>query len=149
MKKIPEIKPGDLVKIYAKIIEGDKERLAPFQGVVIQIKGSDDRKTVTVRKISAGVGVERIFPIYSPIITKIEIKKRGETRKARLTYLRHKKGRKIKLRGKEAEREEIDAELVEKPTQEQEVPKPEKKEVKKTEEKPVEGTPGEKSVEKV
>ena len=75
MAKIPDIKPGDLVKVYAKIKEGNKERITPFQGIVIQIRGSNLSKTFTVRKISAGIGVERIFPLHSPMIQKIEIKK--------------------------------------------------------------------------
>ena len=65
MDKIPDIRPGDLVKVFTKIVEGDKERLAPFQGVVIKIKGSDISKTFTVRKVSAGIGIERIFPFHS------------------------------------------------------------------------------------
>jgi large subunit ribosomal protein L19 len=98
MVKIPDLQPGDLVKVYSKIIEGDKERVTPFQGVVIQIKGSDIHKTVTVRKISAGVGIERIFPLKSPMITKIEIKKKGKVRRAKLSYLRQRQGRKMKIK---------------------------------------------------
>lgn len=98
MDKIPDIKPGDLVKVYSKIIEGDKERITPFQGVVIKIKGSDIHKTFTVRKITAGVGIEKIFPIHSPIITKIEIKKKGKVRRAKLSYLRQRRGRKMKIK---------------------------------------------------
>jgi large subunit ribosomal protein L19 len=76
MAKIPEVKPGDLVRVYTKIIEGEKERLAPFQGIVIKVKGRDIAKTFTVRKVSAGIGIERIFPIHSPMIAKIEVKKK-------------------------------------------------------------------------
>jgi large subunit ribosomal protein L19 len=98
--KIPEVKPGDLVKVYTKIIEGDKERLAPFQGVVIKIKGRDITKTFTVRKVSAGIGIERIFPVHSPMIAKIEVKKKGKVRRAKLTYLRQRKGKKMKIKAK-------------------------------------------------
>ncbi|MDH4209953.1 MAG: 50S ribosomal protein L19 [candidate division WOR-3 bacterium] len=98
MDKLPDIKPGDLVKVYTKIIEGDKERLAPFQGVVIKIKGSDIAKTFTVRKVSAGVGIERIFPVHSPMIARVEIKKKGKVRRAKLTYLRQRKGKRMKIK---------------------------------------------------
>lgn len=98
MDKMPDIKPGDLVKVYTKIIEGDKERLAPFQGVVIKVKGSDIGKTFTVRKVSAGVGIERIFPVHSPMIARVEIKKKGKVRRAKLTYLRQRKGKRMKIR---------------------------------------------------
>lgn len=98
MAKIPDMKPGDLVKVYSKIVEGDKERITPFQGVIIQIKGSDIHKTFTVRKISAGIGIERIFPVHSPMITKIEIKKKGKVRRAKLSYLRQRRGRKMKIK---------------------------------------------------
>ncbi|MEO0096042.1 MAG: 50S ribosomal protein L19 [candidate division WOR-3 bacterium] len=96
MTKMPEFKPGDLIKVYVKVIEGDKTRLSPFQGVVIQIKGSGESKTFVVRKVSAGVGVERIFPLNSPMIAKIEVKRKGRVRRARLTYLRNKKVKKLK-----------------------------------------------------
>ncbi len=98
MAEIPEIKPGDLVRVYSKIIEGDKERITPFQGVVIKIRGQDISKTFTVRKVSAGVGIERIFPLHSPMITKIEIKKRGRVRRAKLNYLRKRRGRRMKIK---------------------------------------------------
>jgi large subunit ribosomal protein L19 len=98
MDKMSDIKPGDLVKVYTKIIEGDKERLAPFQGVVIKVKGSDIGKTFTVRKVSAGVGIERIFPVHSPMIARVEIKKKGKVRRAKLTYLRQRKGKRMKIR---------------------------------------------------
>lgn len=98
MAKIPDIKPGDLVKVYSKIREGEKERVTLFQGVVMQIRGAVQSKTFTVRKISAGIGVERIFPFHSPMITKIEIKKKGKVRRAKLNYLRQRKGRKMKIK---------------------------------------------------
>jgi large subunit ribosomal protein L19 len=98
MAEIPDIRPGDLVKVYTKIIEGDKERLAPFQGVIMKIKGNGISKTFTVRKVSAGIGIERIFPVHSPMIVKIEIKKKGKVRRAKLTYLRQRKGKKMKIK---------------------------------------------------
>lgn len=143
MEKIPEIKPGDLIKVYTKIIEGDKSRIAAFQGIVIQTKGSGISKTFTVRKISAGVGIERIFPLHSPLITKIEIKKKGKVRRAKLNYLRYKKGRKMKI--KEAT---PDKGVPQETTSEQAVTQ-EAPAVKKSKEKTSEGTPGEKPVEKV
>ena len=101
MDSTPDFRPGDLVKVYTRIKEGDKERIAPFQGVVIKIKGSDVGRTFTVRKVSAGIGIERIFPVNSPMIAKIEVKKQGKVRRAKLTYLRQRKGKKMKIKEKE------------------------------------------------
>jgi large subunit ribosomal protein L19 len=143
MEKIPEIKPGDLIKVYTKIIEGDKSRIAAFQGLVIQTRGSGVSKTFTVRKISAGVGIERIFPLHSPLIAKIEIKKKGKVRKAKLSYLRHKQARKMKIRKTTPDK----GGPTEETTPQDEAAEAE--EVNKTEEQHVEGTPGEKTVEKV
>lgn len=98
MAKIPDVKPGDLVKVHSRMKEGKKERVIFFQGIVMQIRGAGQSKTFTVRKISAGIGVERIFPFQSPIITKIEIKKKGKVRRAKLNYLRQRKGRKMKIK---------------------------------------------------
>lgn len=95
--KVPAFKPGDLIRVYSKIVEGEKTRVTPFQGVVIQTKGSGISKTFTVRKVSAGVGVERVFPFHSPMITKIELKKKGRVRRAKLNYLRQKKSRRMKV----------------------------------------------------
>jgi|UniRef100_A0A7V3VTT4 large subunit ribosomal protein L19 len=111
MTKHPDFKPGDLIKVYVKVVEGDKTRLSPFQGVVLQIKGSGESKSFVVRKVSAGVGVERIFPLNSPMIAKIEVKRRGKVRRARLTYLRNKKVKKLKsqevtVKGTEEEKPE-------------------------------------------
>lgn len=145
MEKIPKIKPGDLIKVYTKIIEGDKKRITAFQGVVIQLKGSGVSKTFTVRKISTGVGIERIFPLHSPLITKIEIKKKGKVRRAKLSYLRQKKGRKIKIKEAGADRK-IPGETT---SEEPAVQDTKVQAVNKTEEKTVEGAPGEKTVEKV
>ena len=101
--KIPAFKPGDLIRVYSKIVEGEKTRITPFQGVVTQTKGSGISRTVTVRKVSAGVGVERVFPYHSPIITKIEVKKKGRVRRAKLNYLRFKKSKKMKVQEPGAE----------------------------------------------
>jgi len=116
MTKNPDFKPGDLIKVYVKVVEGDKTRLSPFQGVVIQIKGSGESKTFVVRKISACIGVERIFPLNSPMIAKIEVKKRGRVRRAKLTYLRNKKVKKLKsqeVTAKERKEEEVEEKKVE------------------------------------
>ena len=92
---IPDFKPGDTIRVHAKIKEGEKERIQVFQGIVIRRKNGNTGATFTVRKVSYGIGVERIFPLHSPIIDKIEILTRGRVRRARLYYLR-------KLRGKAA-----------------------------------------------
>lgn len=98
---IPDFKAGDTVRIHAKVKEGDKERVQVFEGVVIRRKGHGVESTFTVRKISYGVGVERIFPIYSPLIDKIEIASRGKVRRAKLYYLRDLSGKKARLEGEE------------------------------------------------
>jgi large subunit ribosomal protein L19 len=92
---------GDTVKVFVKVVEGDKERIQPFQGVVIARKGSGARETFMVRKISFGVGVEKIFPVYSPSISKIEVIKQGSVKRAKLYYLRSKKGKAAKIKEKE------------------------------------------------
>jgi len=97
--EIPEFKPGDTVRVQVKVVEGDKERLQAFQGVVISRKGSGTREMFTVRKISGGVGVERIFPLHAPVVDSIEVVRRGRVRRAKLYYLRQ-------LRGKAARIEE-------------------------------------------
>lgn len=102
-KEVPAFNIGDTVRIYVKVIEGDKERLQPFEGIVIARKGSGVRETFMVRKMSFGVGVERIFPVHSPSIDKIETIKRGRIRKAKLYYVRDKKGKEAKIREKSRE----------------------------------------------
>lgn len=94
---VPAFRAGDSVTVNYKIKEGDKERVQQFTGVVIQIHGDGNVKTFTVRKISNGVGVERIFPLYSPFIESIEVEKKGEVRRAKLFYLRAAIGKKAKI----------------------------------------------------
>ena len=101
-KELPNFKAGDTIKVTYKIKEGEKERLQSFQGVVIQRKGVGSRETFTIRKMSNGVGVERIFPMASPFIEAIEINKRGKVRRARIFYLRGLTGKKARI--KEARR---------------------------------------------
>lgn len=96
---LPDFKVGDTIRVHVKIIEGDKERIQPFEGVVIQKKGGGVRSTFTVRKISYGVGVERIFPLHSPRIDHIDIISRGKVRRAKLFYLRSLKGKAARIRG--------------------------------------------------
>ncbi len=98
-----DIRPGANVKVSHKIVEGDKERIQVFQGTVIKIRGDKDNKTITVRKISRGIGVERIFPLNSPVVTKVEVKKQAKVRRAKLYYLRYKKGQEAKLKEEQVE----------------------------------------------
>jgi large subunit ribosomal protein L19 len=100
-KDITAFNIGDTVRVFVKVVEGDKERIQPFDGVVIARRGGNTRETFTVRKLSFGVGVERIFPLYSPSIDKIKVLKRGSVRRAKLYYLRGKKGKAAKIKEKE------------------------------------------------
>jgi large subunit ribosomal protein L19 len=102
-KKITSFRVGDTVRTFVKVVEGDKERLQPFEGVVIARKGHGVNETFMVRKISFGVGVERIFPVHSPSVDKVEVLKRGEVSRAKLYYLRHKKGKDAKVKEKSRE----------------------------------------------
>ena len=95
---LPDFRVGDTVKVHVKIVEGEKERIQPFEGVVIRKRKGGIRSTFTVRKISYGIGVERIFPIHSPNIEKIEIVRRGRVRRAKLYYLRHKRGKGTRIK---------------------------------------------------
>ncbi len=99
-RDLPPFKAGDTVRVHVKIREGDKERIQIFEGVVISRRGGGPTATFTVRKVSSGVGVERIFPIESPSVAKLEIKSRGHVRRARLYYLRNLSGKKSRLRSK-------------------------------------------------
>ena len=96
---IPDFKVGDTVRVHAKIIEGDKERIQVFEGAVISRANGGNRATFTVRKISYGVGVERIFPLHSPRIDKIEVVIRGRVRRAKLYYLRELSGKAARIKG--------------------------------------------------
>ncbi len=99
-RDLPPFRAGDTVRVHVRIREGDKERVQIFEGVVIQRRGGGAGETFTVRKVSSGVGVERIFPVQSPSVTKLEIKRRGHVRRARLFYLRKLSGKKARLRSK-------------------------------------------------
>lgn len=95
---MPEFRPGDTVKVFLRIVEGEKERIQVFQGNVIRIKRGTTNATFTVRKISDGVGVERIFPINSPFIDHIEVVSQGKVRRSRLYYLRDLKGKAARIK---------------------------------------------------
>ena len=97
---LPLFRVGDTVRVHAKIKEGEKERIQVFEGVVIRRRGASQAETFTVRKVSNGVGVERIFPTQSPLVTKVEIKSRGFVRQSRLCYLRDLSGKKARLHSK-------------------------------------------------
>lgn len=98
--KLPDFNVGDLIIVYYKTIEGDKTRVHPFQGIVINRRGSGKSETMTVRKISGGVGIERVFPIQSPFISEIVVKKKGDVRRAKLYYLRKRKGKRFAVKEK-------------------------------------------------
>lgn len=99
-KEVPSFKSGDTITVTYKIVEGNKERLQSFRGTVIQIKGRGVTKMFTIRKISDGIGVERIFPLYSPHIDSIEVNKHGKVRRAKLYYLRNLTGKKARIKEK-------------------------------------------------
>src|SRR5436305_3910062 len=97
---IPVFAPGDTLKVHVRVVEGNRERVQIFQGVVIRRQGSGVRETFTVRKVSFGVGVERTFPVHSPILAKIEVLTRGDVRRAKLYYLRGRIGKAAKIKEK-------------------------------------------------
>ena len=99
-KEMPEINPGDTVKVFVRIIEGNKERTQAFEGTVIKKHGSSINKTITVRKVFQGVGVERVFAIYSPRIEKIQVLRKGDVRRSKLYYLRERSGKATRIREK-------------------------------------------------
>jgi large subunit ribosomal protein L19 len=105
-KDIPGFRPGDTVKVHVKVIEGARSRVQVFQGVVLARQGSGLKETFLVRKISFGTGVERTFPIHSPIIEKIEVVSQGDVRRAKLYYLRGLRGKAAKIREFRGERED-------------------------------------------
>src|SRR5512147_1253975 len=98
---IPSFRVGDTIKVHAKVVEGDKERIQVFEGVVIGRQGAGMREAVRVRKLSYGVGVERLFPLHSPMVDKIELAKEGKVRRAKLYYLRELRGRASRIKEKE------------------------------------------------
>ena len=97
---LPKFKSGDRVRVHVRVIEGDKERIQPFEGNVISVKGGGMSRTFTVRKVSSGVGVERVFPINSPRIEKIEVLREGKVRRAKLYYLRELSGKAARIKDK-------------------------------------------------
>ncbi len=103
-KEVPSLKAGQTVRVHVKVVEGEKERTQVFEGVVIAISGKGSRSTFTVRKISYGVGVERIFPLYSPRIDKIQVVSSGKVRRAKLYYLRKLSGKRARLYEDERQR---------------------------------------------
>ena len=99
-KEMPEINPGDTVKVFVRIKEGNKERTQGFEGVIIKKRGSGAGKTFTVRRVFQGVGIERVFPLYSPRIEKIKVLRRGDVRRAKLYYLRKRTGKATRIKEK-------------------------------------------------
>jgi len=95
---LPDFRPGDTVRVHVKIVEGQKQRIQVFEGIVIRKRGANTRATFTVRKVSYGVGIERTFPLHSPVIEKIELVSKGKVRRARLYYLRNLKGKKARIK---------------------------------------------------
>jgi len=122
LKKVSDFHVGDTVRVHAKIKEGDKERIQVYEGVVLRSKGHGIESSFTVRKVSYGIGVERVFPIHSPMIDKIEIVSRGRVRRAKLYYLRDLSGKKARIEGeiytKEASAEAAPAAPAAKPAKE-------------------------------
>ena len=97
---VPHFRAGDTIKVHVKVVEGNRSRIQVFQGVVIRIHGSGVGRTFTVRKVSFGVGVERTFPLHTPIIDKVEVVTRGDVRRAKLYYLRNLRGKAAKIKEK-------------------------------------------------
>ena len=95
---VPDFRPGDTLKVHVRVIEGNKSRVQMFQGVVIRRSGGGVRETFTVRKVSYGVGVERTFPVHSPVIVQIDVVTRGDVRRAKLYYLRDRRGKAAKIK---------------------------------------------------
>ena len=95
---VPDFRPGDTLKVHVRVIEGSRSRIQVFQGVVIRRQGGGIRETFTVRKVSFGVGVERTFPVHTPVIEKIEVVTRGDVRRAKLYYLRNLRGKAAKIK---------------------------------------------------
>jgi large subunit ribosomal protein L19 len=104
---IPDFRPGDTVKVHVRVIEGTRSRIQVFQGVILRRQGGGVRETFTVRKVSFGVGVERTFPVHTPVVEKIEIMTRGDVRRAKLYYLRDLRGKAAKIKEKREVRETV------------------------------------------
>ncbi|HSD72206.1 MAG TPA: 50S ribosomal protein L19 [Thermoanaerobaculia bacterium] len=102
-KDVPNFVPGDSVRVHVKVREGEKERIQVFAGIVIARRSGGARETFTVRKISSGIGVERIFPLHSPVIDKIEVERKGAVRRAKLYYLRERRGKAARIGEKRTE----------------------------------------------
>ena len=97
---IPDFRPGDTVKVHVRVVEGNRSRIQVFQGVILRRQGGGIRETFTVRKVSFGVGVERTFPVHTPVVEKIEVLTRGDVRRAKLYYLRDLRGKAAKIKEK-------------------------------------------------
>jgi large subunit ribosomal protein L19 len=95
---LPDFRPGDTVRVHVRVVEGERERVQIFEGIVVRRRGSMVSETFTVRKISFGVGVERTFPVHSPMLSKVEVVTRGDVRRAKLYYLRSRVGKKAKVK---------------------------------------------------
>lgn len=103
-EEMPQFNPGDTIAVHVRVVEGSKERIQVFKGIVIAINGRGGNRKFTVRKLSSGVGVERVFPVNSPSIAKIEVEKEGDVRRSKLYYLRDRVGKKARVREKEQPR---------------------------------------------
>ncbi len=97
---IPDFRPGDTLKVHVRVVEGSRERVQVFQGVIIRRQGGGIRETFTVRKVSFGIGVERTFPVHTPVVDRIEVVTRGDVRRAKLYYLRSLRGKAAKIKEK-------------------------------------------------
>jgi large subunit ribosomal protein L19 len=105
---LPVFAPGDSVRVHVKVREGEKERIQVFAGVVIARRGGGSRETFTVRKVSSGIGVERVFPLHSPVVDRIEVERKGSVRRAKLYYLRGRKGKAARIDEKRIDEKRID-----------------------------------------
>ncbi len=105
---VPAFAPGDAVRVHVKVREGEKERIQIFAGVVIARRGGGSRETFTVRKVSSGIGVERVFPLHSPVVDRIEVERKGSVRRAKLYYLRGRKGKAARIDEKRTDEKRAD-----------------------------------------
>ena len=105
---LPDFSPGDAVRVHVKVREGEKERIQVFAGVVIARRGGGSRETFTVRKVSSGIGVERVFPLHSPVVDRIEVERKGSVRRAKLYYLRGRKGKAARIDEKRTDEKRTD-----------------------------------------